>query len=528
MSDKKKKRKRKYRIKKSILADAPIREINWRDWAPEFILLLPLLDLDDPIAGFQRLRDSVQRYSGKSFEGTVTSWQRVCSSDANAIAMIREENPQFFGGSNASLFAIFDFPTPTLTDSTSKVAATKKDVANLIVAYKRLDGPRTIDSTRAKALALWARSTDDLELQDVCAAVARSDMESASSVRARWNAWLTMAKAEPNVEWAAKILSWGMRETPCIVAPYEPPERPPWPITLLEPVAAATDTIYAKVIAVSNEPVADRVTGEVLSGLLARIRFLAFRIREYSAREEGLIVEILLRCLADTAVQVKWLLFKNDAQLYEQFQSRSHASEKGLLDDLRERMRAAGISSEAAEAQFKSEYANLYNRAGRWPELLDVVYGPWSDLSTSGMFKEISETDDGVTFTTWTRASDAVHGSWRSIEKYHMDECQNPFHIGHHVAGDTTSITAGVTPVISSIMIPLDVIYAYSERYPQLSGLGESVERQRIALVDWIRSHQRAVGSFDWHGTGEDQGTSPHDVCNGKSRRDAGNPRGGE
>jgi hypothetical protein len=493
-------KKRKFRVKKSVLSDLNKREINWRDWAAQFVALLPLLESDHIAEDFARLRESVEKYTGRSFDGTVPSWRDVCTANAASIAMVRMENPLFFESSNAALFKLFGFPTPKLDDLTHVGNVTPKDVAALVMRYRALDDPRTPGSTKVKALWLLARVSEDDHLAALCRAFLSGNVKRGGEVRIRWSTQVGGHDLKPNIDWAAEFISWGLGQTPCLVDPYEPPEKPPWPVNALEPIAATLDVILGNVLNLSNEPVADRAVADTLSGLLARTRDLVKLVRDHSARNEGMAAEIMTRCLADTAVQIKWLLFKNDPALFQQFQERSLASEKGVLDDLRERLVKTGVTAEAADKLVDAEYADLFNRAGKWPELFDVVYGPWSDISTTQMFKELPDSDEAwLAFQTWIRSSDSVHGSWRSVEKYQLSECQNPLHVGHHNAISDGPVSGGITPVLSSMFITLNVMSAYASRFPQLKGLGEAVERQRLALREWVAAHQLSDGSFIWH-----------------------------
>jgi hypothetical protein len=497
---KKRGKKRGPRVKKSVLSGLNMREVNWRDWAPQFVALLPLLDSKTIAADFACLRESVTKYTGRVFDGTVASWREVSAAEATSIAMVRHENPQFFAGTNAALFKLFGFPTPTVDDPAHVEALTTKDVAGLVVAYKRLDGPRTVDSTKVKALWLLG-ITDDDHLAAICEAYLGGDTTLGGDVRASWSGQVGARDLQPNVEWAAEFILWGLEKTPCVVAPYDPPERPPWPVKALEPIAETVDVIIGNVLNVSNEPAADRAVADTLTGMIARLRDLGRLVRHHAARNDGMAAEIMLRCLADTAVQMKWLLFKNDPAMFQQFQERSQGSEKGLLDALRERLVKSGAKPEFADKLVDAEYADLFSRSGRWPELFDVVYGPWSDISTTKMFKELPDTEESfLAFTTWTRSSDTVHGAWRSIEKFQLTKCANPFHVGHHHAISDGPVTGGITHVLSSMLIPIDALGAYADRYPQLDGLAEDVERQRIALHQWVASHQlKDDGSFIWH-----------------------------
>src|SRR5947209_3478196 len=498
-------KKRKTRVKKSILADLNTREINWRDWGPQFVALLPLLDSKTVAADFARLRESVQKYTGRAFDGTVASWREVSAVDATSIAMVRHENPQFFAGSNTALFKLVGFATPTVDDPAHIETLTPKDVAGLVLAYKRLEGPRTVDSTKVKALWLIALTEDD-DLSATCEAYLGGDSTLGGYVRASWSGQIAVRDLQPNVDWAAEFISWGLENTPCVVSPYEPPERPPWPVEPLEPIAETLDVIIENVLNVSNGPAADRAVADTLTGLVARLRDLSRLVRHQAARNDGMAAEIVLGCSADTAVQMKCLLFRDDRAMYEQFQERSQGSEKGLLDDLRERLVLSGAKPEFADKLVDAEYADLFSRAGRWPELFDVVYGPWSDISTTKMFKELPDTDESfLAFATWIRSSDTVHGAWRSIEKYQLTKCANPFHVGHHHAIAGGPVGGGITHVLSSMLIPIDALGGYADRYPQLDGLAEAVERQRIALHQWVASHQRNDGSFRWHDSSADE-----------------------
>jgi hypothetical protein len=497
----KRSKRRKSRVKKSPLSDLVIQEIPWRDWSPQFVLLLPLIDRPNPLEAFRTLRQSARRYTSFEFDGTVRSWKEISRADPAALALMQAENPEFFETTNRTLFTIFDFPTPTISDPNGEdnVEITAQAIVALVTAYKGLDGPQTTAATRAKALCLWALVGEDELARSLCEAYFDGDDTLGGAVRARWNAAIPIVPLEPDVDWAVEFITWGLQKTPCIPLSYEPPIKPPWPVSALEPIAGKTETILDNVIAWSSQANPHRFSSEVLSGLFARMRDLARLVRTHSQHNEGMAAEIMLRCLADSAVQATWLLHKNDSKLYEQFEERSHGSEKGLLDELRQRSQQMPIESEIAKRALQTEYAELFKKSGRWPELMDVVYGPWSDLSTSAMFRELPDVDSGLTFTTWMRASDSVHGSWRSISKYQLSECQNPFHLGHHIAEDQESVTAGITPVLSSMLIPLFVLSSYASRYSELVGLDEAVEKTRNMLADWVIAHQRPDGSFIWH-----------------------------
>ncbi len=217
-------KKRGPRVKKSVLSDIHKCEINWRDWAPQFVALLPLLDSDSVVADFTHLRESVAKYTGRTFDGTVASWREASIAEPASIAMVRQENPRFFSGTNAALFKLFGFPSPTLQPSERVEPLTAKDVAGLVIAFKGLDAPHAPDSTRVKALWLLGLVPEDDHLANLCATYLGGDKALAGDVRASWSAQIAMRNLEPDVEWAAQFISWGLENTPCVVSQYDPPD----------------------------------------------------------------------------------------------------------------------------------------------------------------------------------------------------------------------------------------------------------------------------------------------------------------
>jgi hypothetical protein len=157
------------------------------------------------------------------------------------------------------------------------------------------------------------------------------------------------------------------------------------------------------------------------------------------------------------------------------------------------------MSKEEAWALVRSDYAAVTEKLGRWPELLDVVYGPWAQQSTSSMAREI----DPLLETFFQRASDSAHGSWRSIEKFHLSRCANPLHPAHYVPPSGPRRSAGIIPCISALLQCVDLLLAIYA-YAGISGRGvDQMQATRADLRTWITNHQSQVGIFDWEDVAE-------------------------
>ena len=488
-------RRRKYRKKRSKFADAKIAPVAWGEWKFELALMGELAGRSDGLQLAIRLQDDVQERTGLRFDGTVASWKRICDEAPNALPDLKANNPVFFEGCNAWVFALiaaFTVPGEEL-DAAAIETATKR----MIVVLSGLSQPSSQLSTRAKALhlILEARAANETAEGSIYRRVQRlfENNRLGADLRLSWLHRRVISGETVSEGFIVELLKFGA-EIPCYGDSYIAPVRRPWPIEGLAEIYAALNDLGRRVCEKLPPPTVPDV-GDVLLGSLIRIRQLVDRILKGSQEDDGMVAEILLRSLSDSAIQFRWLLKKQDVTLYSQFKTRSFGSERDALERMYEKLKAAGMSDDDTLSTIRSEYAGLRERLGSWPELLDVVYGPWSDASTSSMARDVG--DDRLV-TTFQRASDATHGSWRSIEKYQLTACENPLHARHYKAAEESSRSAGIIPPLSALLTLLEVLAAFVVAVLPDSPFRAELEKLRDDLLAWIRDHQSSFGVLDW------------------------------
>jgi hypothetical protein len=195
---------------------------------------------------------------------------------------------------------------------------------------------------------------------------------------------------------------------------------------------------------------------DVLGGLLGRVRGLLQFVLASCGRDEGEAAEIFLRCLADTNITIRWMLKQEDRTIFLKYKERSYEQEKHAIETLRSAI-GETVPDETKRA-VDQEYSKLHKTSGRWPELMDVTLGPWNDLSIAQMAKELGPADEDKYTLVFGRASEAVHGSWRNLTRFHLDECVNPLHNGHYLPADNLPRSAGVTPAVGALLLASEAL----------------------------------------------------------------------
>jgi|GEM_PF-4778776 len=488
---------RKYRTKKSKLGH--IGPVSWRDWAIELVLLGELAVRDDGVEVAERLKHSTLKATGLSFDGLMSSWRHIYEADHDRLQSVRAEVPEFFEGCNWAILSLFGLTTP---DKQGQIfPPTPAQTKRVLEIMADTWSPQSRLSTRVKALNLLLENGDDSTSAKEF--FRTNDPLLASRIRSRWLAVRTLGK-QPDADFIVAMLQFGA-ETPCIGEPYVSPQRRPWPMPVLEEIHNALDALYSSFIDGLGAPLLGD-TNDVLVGSLLRIKVLVKRVLTASSEDDGLLAEIVLRSLADTAIQINWLLQRDDLELYERFKSRSYALERDAIESLQAKLVSTGLSKEQAWGVIREDYSGLSSRLGYWPEILDVVYGPWSDTSTSAMTREVGS---DFLLVTFQRTSDAAHGSWRSLEKFQLSKCLNPLHVPHHVAATEERRSAGITPVVAALLIQSSTMINVLQKTDTNSSVLSQVEEQHIKLLEWIREHQSDIGVFEWEKIPCDDDPSP-------------------
>jgi hypothetical protein len=493
-------KRRKWPRKKSIFADVPIAPTSWYEWRIELLLLAELAARKDGVDQAMNLFDWIEKRTGRQFDGSMSSWREISDATPTELVNVRAENPAFFFGLTNALLSMFNLTVP-LPDG-AVPDCTQTEMNRLALTEHMNDGGSPL-STRVKALhsLLFAKSRGNAEEisemeREARAVFERSDPAAPSSVRARWLAMRPMSRGV-NLDYVAEFTELCL-EMPCAEVAHIPPKRRPWPMKGLTEIADRVRVAFQGLLE-DLRPTIPVDQSDVIVGTLVRIGDLFDRVLSASGDDDGFAAELYERSLTDSVIQLRWLLQRNDDSNFTKFKEHSLAQERDALEQVVGELEKTGMSKEEAWSLVRRDYAELTKRLGKWPELLDVIYGPWSEQSTSSMAREI----DPFLEKIFQRASDASHGSWRSIEKYHLSRCSNPLHPAHYVPPSNTRRSAGIVPCITALMECIDLLLAVYEYIGESGEPATEIEIARTDLRTWIKAHQSSFGTFDWENVEE-------------------------
>jgi hypothetical protein len=162
---------------------------------------------------------------------------------------------------------------------------------------------------------------------------------------------------------------------------------------------------------------------EVILGLFSRIvRFLALQLNNTSFWSID-ISRIILRCIVETAINLGYLLTKNEINLYRSFIEYGKGKEKLLMLQLQD-------TYENAKGPSGETFEDLQLDLGSFnAELINIDFGNWAKTDIRKM--AIATSFEDLYRLIFDPTSSDVHGSWTSIRKSNLTYCANPLHRMH-------------------------------------------------------------------------------------------------
>lgn len=90
------KKRRKFKVKKSVFTGLTIGETSWHDWRTELLLLAELAAREDGVDRAIRLFDSIENHTDSRFDGSMSSWREISEAAPTGLMIVRSENPDPF------------------------------------------------------------------------------------------------------------------------------------------------------------------------------------------------------------------------------------------------------------------------------------------------------------------------------------------------------------------------------------------------------------------------------------------------
>ena len=157
----------------------------------------------------------------------------------------------------------------------------------------------------------------------------------------------------------------------------------------------------------------------ICAGLLVRISKLMASIIKLSADiEHGEAVQALNRCIIESAVNLRYLLLKDDDEVYDRFVKNGLVAERELYDMIQKNITARGGEQLAIEQGMLNSIKETCELSGLAVEEIDPKAGSWG-----GSFRDrlTSLGYDWPSYTVLERIpSHAIHGDWVDLVKNHL------------------------------------------------------------------------------------------------------------
>lgn len=156
----------------------------------------------------------------------------------------------------------------------------------------------------------------------------------------------------------------------------------------------------------------------VLGGLMVRIGKLQTALLDQTCQNRSEIAVILLRCLGESLINLRYLLEKNSEDLFNEYIEYSLRTEKRLLDMIKQNIAERG-SELPIESRIRLSIEQDFKTSSFSPEEVDeTVWKPWGEkiyerAKSIGLEKEY--------FALCGLPNHAVHGNWQDLINYHLE-----------------------------------------------------------------------------------------------------------
>ena len=157
----------------------------------------------------------------------------------------------------------------------------------------------------------------------------------------------------------------------------------------------------------------------ICAGLLVRIvKYMASVVKLSANVEHGETVQALNRCIIESAVNLRYLLLKNEDEVYDRFVKNGLVAERELYDIIQGNIKARGGEQLAIEQGMLNSIKDTCEQSGLTVEEINPRAGSWG-----GSFRDklTALGYDWPAYTVLERLpSHAIHGDWVDLVKNHL------------------------------------------------------------------------------------------------------------
>ena len=226
----------------------------------------------------------------------------------------------------------------------------------------------------------------------------------------------------------------------------------------------------------------------ICAGLLVRIsKYMASVAKLSAGIEHGETVQALNRCILESAVNLQYLILKDDDQIYDRFVRNGLRAERELYDIIQENVKSRDGNVLTIEQSMIISIMETLEQSGVKVEDVKLKAGDWAG-GVRNRFEAIGL--DWRAYTSLARIpSHAIHGDWVDLLKNHLRPKGDGFEpVPDHFQTDGELLS----PV--GILV-LEAVQKYLERYfdhhsaqllrTRLDSLQERLLKVESSRPDW-------------------------------------------
>jgi hypothetical protein len=167
----------------------------------------------------------------------------------------------------------------------------------------------------------------------------------------------------------------------------------------------------------------------------------------------------LLRSLIEALIVLRWLIKREDPELYTSFKEYGRGHLKLLKLHLEEYADSLDEPDEDLQDYLKYLDSEVNQDVGEeWQNI--SIQSNFAGMNTREMAIEVGmEREYRLVFAP---ASSAAHGEWYSIDRYVLQRCRNLLHGGHRMPRATLTMPIGPQLIESSLSLAEDLVAAYT------------------------------------------------------------------
>ena len=226
----------------------------------------------------------------------------------------------------------------------------------------------------------------------------------------------------------------------------------------------------------------------ICAGLLVRIfKYMLSVVKLSEEIEHGETVQALNRCIIESAVNLRYLLLKDDDATYGKFAQNGLVAERELYDMIQENVESRGGNRLVIEQGMLDSIIETCEQAGIKPEEVNPKAGNWG-----GSFRDKLEAlgYGWTAYTVFERIlSHAIHGDWADLVLNHLLPKEGGFEPNYdHLRTDGELLGPVGIFVIEAVREYLNKYFDNTEAVPlhqRLASVQERLFEVESARQDW-------------------------------------------